>query len=187
MPICLNHTFLCQYPNLINSLLDVSPLDAMKITSGPWLQNSGVGPVTWDGRHDQASGLGAEGRKLSNHYFILKVCTVTNGVLPSMLSLPASDLILMVLTPVSRDVLRGCKCCLSGGWCFVGLIAETPSKFILSCASSLVVVQPSIHWWATPLLCFCCSQGVNDIYFSKSDSSSLFTCTMCSFAALWLT
>lgn len=34
--------------------------------------------------------------------------------------------------------------------------------------SLVVVVLLSSHWWATPLLCFRCTQGVGSIHFSKS-------------------
>lgn len=52
-------------------------------------------------------------------------------VLPPVLSPPASDPFLKVLTHVGDDILRGCQCCLSEGWYLMGLIAATPSKVIL--------------------------------------------------------
>lgn len=153
MLICLNDTFLCQYPNLIESLLGVSSLDAMRVISRPWLQNSWCwGSDMWDGRCDQTSGLGAEGRKIWNPVLS---CTwaleLTVFCIPCYLFLLPTPF-LMVLTPVSRDVLRGCKCYLSGGWCLISLIAETPSKLLCN--------VPEVWWLCSQaatgkqLLCF---------------------------------
>lgn len=148
----------------------VTSLDALGMNSRPWPGESWCwGSHLWDSRRNQTTGLGAGGRQILNHVLsYTPVSAVTSCVLPPVLSPPASDPFLKVLTRVNDDVLRGCKCCLSEGWCLIGSVAVTPSKLILLYSNSLVIVQPSSCWWATPLLCFRCTQGVGSIHFSTS-------------------
>jgi len=146
----------------------VTSLDALGVSSRAWPEESwSWGSHLRDGRRDQTASLGAWGEADFEPSFILHASAVTSCVLPPILSPPASDLFLKVLTHVGNDVLGQRKLYLSESWCWIGLIAVTPSKLILSCADSLVVVQLSSHWWATPLLCFHCVRGVGSIHCSK--------------------